>query len=164
MPQDTARIPINDDDVKRRRFQGGLYVFLMMGTRRNRWWLDRILTVRRRAMRRRRRAAKNTANTSAVVWMQGLNPFRKGSPEQVVFALVVFQLNCTWSLARNHRRSRVQLCRRRGHGRGWRLFGRRQRRSLLFLQPDTAVKATSKSAIEKTAFCVFKGILLLKKR
>jgi hypothetical protein len=35
--------------------------------------------------------------------------------------------------------------------------------AVFFLQPETAVKATSKSAIEKTAFCVFKGILLLKK-
>jgi hypothetical protein len=35
--------------------------------------------------------------------------------------------------------------------------------AVFFLQPDTAVKATSKRAIEKTAFCVFTGILLLKK-
>jgi hypothetical protein len=81
---------------------------------------------------------------------------------ETVLALVVFQLNCTWSPAE----ITVGVALSCAVGGGTDEAGASSaegKGAVFFLQPDTAVKATSKTAIEKTAFCVFTGILLLKK-
>jgi hypothetical protein len=82
---------------------------------------------------------------------------------ETVLALVVFQLSCTWSPAE----TTVGVALSCAVGVGTDVAGASSadgKGAVFFLQPEMAVKAISKSAIEKTAFCVFKGILLLKKR
>jgi hypothetical protein len=81
---------------------------------------------------------------------------------ETVAAFVVFQLNCTWSPAE----ITVGVALSCAVGGGTDVAGASSdggNGAVFFLQPETAVKATSKSAIEKTAFCVFTEILLLKK-
>jgi hypothetical protein len=82
---------------------------------------------------------------------------------EIELALVVFQLNCTWSPAEITVGVALNCAvgappefvvgASSADGKG----------VVFFLQPETATSATSKRAIEKMDFCVLKGILLLKK-
>jgi hypothetical protein len=81
---------------------------------------------------------------------------------EMELALVVFQLNCTWSpaeitvgVAVNCAVGAPEVAAGASSPGG--------KGAVFLLQPETATRATSKRAIEKMDFCVFKGILLLKK-
>jgi hypothetical protein len=79
---------------------------------------------------------------------------------EMELALVVFQLNCTWSPAE----ITVGVALNCAVGAPVLVAGASSadgKGAVFFLQPETAVTATSKRAIIN--FCVFKGILLLKK-
>ena len=81
---------------------------------------------------------------------------------EIELALVVCQVNCTWSPAE----ITVGVAVSSAVGAGAVADGAVSSaggKGGFFLHPETAAKATSRRAIRKMFFCVFKGILLLRK-